>query len=171
MIMRALLAAVVLVGSLLTAVPAQADITYSGCANPTFTKTVKFKKAVRYSIEQPAIACAEHYGGACQLLSSYDPMPSKAVIEVGKGTRSARVWDTGTPVSQPTMTGCTAETTASGSPYVTVSYSGWFIAEVKGKSYIARPGLQVRFAGMNTGDGIVSFKRTGQWDFKKLKRS
>ena len=170
--MKALFAALALIAPLLVTAPAQADITYSGCANPTYKKTVKFKKAFRYSVEQPAIACAEHFdgGASCQMLSSYDSMASKVTIEVGKDTRSARAWDDAYPVMQPIMTGCTQVTTGATSPYVTVNYKGWFIVEIKRKSYIARPGLQVRFNGMTTGDGIVSFKRTGHWDFKRLKQ-
>jgi hypothetical protein len=77
--MRALFAAAILACSLLTAVPAQANITYSGCDTPT--------------------------------------------------------------------------------------YLTW-----KGKKYIARPRLQVTFNGFNAEGSIVAFKRTGQWDFQKLKK-
>lgn len=74
----------------------------------TYKKTVKFKKAFRYSVAA-AIACAEHFdgGASCQMLSSYDSMASKVTIEVGKDTRSARAWDGAYPVMQPIMTGCT----------------------------------------------------------------
>jgi len=164
--------AVALAGSLFTAAPASAEITYAGCENETYSKAVKFKGKFAYSISQMAIACAEHISGpagACQLLSSYDPRPSFVEIKVGRNVRSAGTWSAGTPVEQPRMTSCETASTARGAPYATVQYKAAFLWEHNHKMYIARPGLQVRFNAMTTTDAaIVSFKLTGRWGFKKF---
>ena len=163
----------VLVGPLLTALPAHADITYSGCDNETYTKSVKFKKKFAYSIAQPAIACAEHYSGpdgACQMLTSYDSRSSFGVIKMGKHVRSATAWGAVSFTEEPKMVSCESATTARGAPYATVQYKGAFLWEHKGKMYIARPGLQAIFNGFTTTDDVIlSFKRTGNWDFKRFK--
>lgn len=165
--------AVVLAGSLLTALPAHADITYSGCDNETYTKSVKFKKKFAYSIAQPAIACAEHYsgpGGACQMLTSYDSRSSFGDIKMGRHVRSATAWGAVSFHEEPKMVSCESATTARGTPYATVQYKGAFMWEHKGKMYIARPGLQAIFNGYTTTDDVIlSFKRTGNWDFKRFK--
>ncbi len=170
--MRALFAAAILACSLLTAAPAQADITYAGCDKPTFSKSVKFKNKFAYSIEQQVIGCTEHFDvGGCKMLVAADTLENRAVIEVGKNVRSARPWAVRQRVEQPMIPGCADATTGPQSPYVTSKYQAAFLLTWKGKTYIARPSLKVTFNGFNTEGSIAAFQRTGQWDFKRLKKN
>ncbi len=156
----------------LTAVPAQAKTVYAGCDSPTYSETVKFKKKFAYSIEQQAIGCAEHHDlGGCTMLVSFDTFIYRAGIEVADNVRNSRIWDDGNFVIEPMIPGCSQATTAKGPPSASAEYKGAFPLTWKGKKYIARPSLKVTFNGFNTEGSIVAFNRTGQWDFKRLKKN